>query len=136
MDYDLAMYGSVAGSAAPVAAGLGIGYVIFMLAFAAVELIAMWKIFTKAGVAGWKCLIPFYNIYCLLQIVGKPTWWMAMILLVPIANVIFGIMMLDALAKAFGKSTGFTLGLIFLSPIFTLILGFGKDKYVLTPAQT
>lgn len=33
------------------------------------------------------------------------------------------------LAKAFGKGVGFTLGLIFLSGIFYMILGFGKAKY-------
>lgn len=33
------------------------------------------------------------------------------------------------LAKAFGKGIGYTLGLIFLPNIFTLILGFGKAKY-------
>ena len=33
------------------------------------------------------------------------------------------------LAKAFGKGVGFTLGLVFLSGIFYMILGFGKSKY-------
>ena len=33
------------------------------------------------------------------------------------------------LAKAFGKGLGFTFGLIFLSGIFYMILGFGKAKY-------
>lgn len=33
------------------------------------------------------------------------------------------------LAKGFGKGVGYTLGLIFLPNIFTLILGFGKAKY-------
>jgi hypothetical protein len=34
------------------------------------------------------------------------------------------------LAKSFGKGTGFALGLIFLSVIFILILGFGDVRYV------
>ncbi len=33
------------------------------------------------------------------------------------------------LSKAFGKGFGYTLGLIFLPNIFTLILGFGSAKY-------
>lgn len=33
------------------------------------------------------------------------------------------------LAKAFGKGVGYTLGIIFLPNIFTLILGFGKAKF-------
>ena len=33
------------------------------------------------------------------------------------------------LSKSFGHGIGFTLGMIFLSPIFTLILGFGNSRY-------
>ena len=36
---------------------------------------------------------------------------------------------LALLAKVFGKGTGFAIGLIFLTPIFALILGFGSDTY-------
>lgn len=43
--------------------------------------------------------------------------------------VIFGIICTYKLAKAFGKGFGFFLGLIFLSPIFMLILGFGSAQY-------
>lgn len=38
------------------------------LAVAVLTLVAMWKVFTKAGEPGWKCLIPVYNIYMLFQI--------------------------------------------------------------------
>lgn len=31
-------------------------------------IVALWKVFTKAGEPGWKCLIPIYNIYMLFQI--------------------------------------------------------------------
>ena len=34
------------------------------------------------------------------------------------------------LSKSFGHGFGFTLGLIFLSPIFTLILGLGASQYI------
>ena len=34
------------------------------------------------------------------------------------------------LAKAFNQSTAFIFGLLFLSPIFQMILGFGKAEYV------
>jgi len=34
------------------------------------------------------------------------------------------------LAKSFGQGTGFALGLIFLSVIFIMILGFGDARYV------
>ena len=30
-----------------------------------------WMIFTKAGQEGWKAIIPFYNFYIVLKIVGR-----------------------------------------------------------------
>ena len=94
-----------------------------------VVLIAMWKIFTKANQPGWAVLIPIYNLYVLLQIVGRPGWWLIMFL-IPLVNVIFMFIVMFDLAKAFGKGAGFALGLIFLNLIFMLILGFGSAEYV------
>ncbi len=43
--------------------------------------IALWKIFTKAGIKGWKSLIPIYNIYCAYKMVGiSPLWLLWQIL--------------------------------------------------------
>ena len=36
---------------------------IFILAVYILLIVAWWKIFTKAGEAGWKSIIPIYNIY-------------------------------------------------------------------------
>lgn len=93
-----------------------------------ISLIAMWKVFTKAGKPGWAVLIPIYNFYVLLQIVGRPGWWLIMFL-IPGVNVIFLFIVAFDLAKAFGKGAGFALGLIFLNLIFILILGFGDAEY-------
>lgn len=99
------------------------------LAFGLIALIAMWKVFTKAGKPGWAVIIPIYNLYILLQIVGRPGWWLLMFL-IPGVNVIFLFIVAFDLAKSFGKGAGFGLGLIFLNLIFILILGFGSAKYV------
>ena len=32
----------------------------------------MWLIFEKAGEAGWKSIIPIYNLYIMLEIIGLP----------------------------------------------------------------
>jgi hypothetical protein len=45
-------------------------------------------------------------------------------------NIVFIILMWNGLSKSFGKGVGFTIGLIFLSFIFVLILGFGSARYV------
>ena len=115
-------------------AGAGIVGVILYLAFFIYILVAMWKLYEKAGEPGWKALIPFYNIYTLLHIAGKPGWWLVL-MLIPIVNVIVLIITMAGLAQAFGKSTAFTVGLILLSPIFIGILGLGNCTYTKpTPA--
>ena len=103
--------------------------VIIMIAICVLEIIATWKIFTKAGEAGWKSIIPIYNIIVLFKIVGMNPW-MILLYLVPIANIVVMILFNIKLAKAFGKGGGFAAGLIFLNTIFTLILGFGSAEYV------
>ncbi len=104
--------------------GGGIG-----LAVGIVILIANWKIFTKAGKPGWAVLIPIYNAYILLEIVGREWWWL-ILLAIPGINLIFLIILLFDLAKSFGKDSAFGFGLLFLSPIFIAILGFGDAQYV------
>ena len=50
--------------------------------------------------------------------------------MIPVLNIVFLIIALNGLSKSFGYGVGFTLGLLFLSPIFVLILGFGDAKYI------
>ena len=107
------------------------GYVILGIVYLAVivlMIVAMWKIFQKAGQPGWACIIPIYDTIILLKIVGKPWWWI-LIMLIPVVNIVFAIWMLNLVSLSFGKNSGFTLGLIFLSFIFWPILGFGDAKY-------
>ncbi len=112
------------------AAAMGTGYVIFLLLMMVVFIAAEWKIYTKAGKPGWAVLIPIYNYIVFLEIIGKPIWWLIIIIFVPFVNFIFIIWGINMLSKSFGYGVGFTLGLIFLSPIFILILAFGDAKYV------
>ena len=91
-------------------------------------IVAWWKKIEKASEAGWKALIPLYNTYTLVKIVDG-NGLKFLLLLIPIVNIVYGIMLDIKLAKAFGKSTGFAIGLIFLAPIFMLILGFGDAQY-------
>ncbi len=103
--------------------------IIIYLLIALFYIIAEWKIFEKAGKPGWAVLIPIYNTIVMLEIVGKPWWWI-FLFLIPGINFIFAIWMLNLLSKSFGYGVGFTLGLIFLSFIFIPILAFGNAKYI------
>lgn len=94
------------------------------------------KIFTKAGQEGWKALIPIYNVVVLYKIIGLSPWLLLLYLLsvVPVVgwiiSIALSIVSTVKLAKAFNQSTAFIFGLLFLSPIFQMILGFGKAEYV------
>jgi hypothetical protein len=108
---------------------MGTGTILFLLVLVIIMIIAEWKIYEKAGKPGWAVLIPIYNVIVMLEIIGKPWWWL-LLLLIPGVNFVISIMMVYYLAKSFGYGVAFTLGLIFLNPIFILILGFGDAKYV------
>ena len=98
-------------------------------------LIAGWKVYSKAGRPGWAVLIPLYNLYVYTQIVKRPKWWIFLYLaiLIPFAGPLVGLLLglFDSirLAKAFGKSEGFGVGLALLAIIFLPILAFGSAKY-------
>ena len=107
---------------------LSTGTIIFYIAIAVLMIVANWKIFTKAGRPGWASIVPFYNFYTEFEMVGM-NGWLFLLLLVPIANIVITIMYDIKLAKVFGKGAGFAIGLIFLNPIFLLILAFGPAQY-------
>lgn len=98
------------------------------LLIALLLIVAMWKVFTKAGQPGWASLIPIYNLYIWCKIVGRPGWWI-ILLLIPFVNIIVGIILCIDMAKSFGKGVGFGIGLALLGIIFWPILGFGSAQY-------
>ncbi len=101
-----------------------IGLILMILAFA-----GMWKTFEKAGMKGWKGIIPVYNMYILITEIAKKPWWYLLLLFVPIANLVIMIIVGIEVAKAFGKGTGFGVGLALLSFVFYPLLGFGDAVY-------
>lgn len=107
---------------------LGVGYIIFMLLIAVFFIACYWKVFVKAGHPGWAAIVPIYNMYILLMIVGRPAWWL-ILMFIPCVNIIIMIMIYLDLARVFGKSTGFGIGLILLGVVFLPILAFGDAEY-------
>lgn len=129
---------------------VGIAFIWWLL-----QIIANWRIFTKAGESGWKSIIPLYGDYVSYRIAWQTSYFwlifilgivasgiegaanpngdnmmlMAIVALIRLIIALIGIMYSVKLARAFGRGTGFAIGLIFLQPIFMLILGFGNDPY-------
>ena len=116
------------GGADEVSNEVGAVVVVIYLAVIIVSLAGMWKVFAKAGKPGWGAIVPIYNIVLLLEIVGKPIWWL-LLLFIPCVGIVVSVILFIELAKCFGKGAGFGLGLALLSPIFFPLLGFGDAKY-------
>lgn len=108
------------------------------------QIVGTWKVLSKANRPGWAALIPFYNTYEICKAAGVSPWWILITVLSPILNFIpiigqiaeaviliyFMILLNVSLARSFGKSDAFAVGLILLAPIFYLILAFGDANYV------
>lgn len=97
--------------------------------FFLITLESMWKIFKKAGKEGWAALVPFYNTITMLEIVGKPVLWFVL-MFIPFVNMILGIWVVNLLAKRFGKSESYTLGMLFLPFIFYPMLGMSEQQMI------
>ncbi len=104
-------------------------FFLFLMAVIAVMIASVWKVFTKAGKPGWVAIVPIYNAVVLLEVAGRPLWWVVL-LFIPVVSLVIWIIVAIDLAKSFGKTTGFALGLVFLGFIFFPILGFGPARYL------
>jgi len=98
------------------------------LVLAAVMAVSMWIVFDKAGAPGWAALVPIYNIVIFVRIAGF-SGWSALLLLVPLANIVYLILVTIRFAEAFGRGGAFAVGMIFLPFIFYPILAFDSAAY-------
>jgi len=113
---------------AAAAGGSALGTIIYLV-IAVVAIVALWKIFTKAGEPGWASIIPFYNTFTLFKIAGLNPW-LFLLLLIPFVNIVIAIWVALKLGAAFGKSGVWSFFLLVVfSLIGWLILGFGSDVY-------
>lgn len=115
-------------AAGAVAAGMGIGIIIVYLIILVLIIAGMWKVFQKAGKPGLAAIIPIHNIAVLLEIAGRPLWWI-ILLLIPLVNIVVLIIVHIDLARKFGKGVGYAIGLLLLPFIFWPMLGFGDAQY-------
>ena len=142
--------------------GLVMGSFVFVIGWYVLILAAPWRVFSKAGLAGWKSLIPIYSEYCTFKISWKTMFFWIVIaagivsgmltnmmdgqetvsalvrILASAAGVtvtIINLVMNIKLSQRFGHGILFGLGLMFLTPVFTLILGLGDSEYLGNPDE-
>lgn len=133
--------------------------IVLGLLWYALTVAGAWQMFQKAGEAGWKALIPFYNVYVCYQFSWQTVYFWIWLVLNLLAgwvsyyaigsgyySILWYVIDLVALfinatlayrvALSFGHGFGYALGLTFFPFIFTLIIGFGSDRYVGNPSST
>ena len=119
---------------------------LLVLAFFVINIVANWKIFTKANQPGWASIVPFYKSYIAFKIYWGNGWLFLVPLvlgllgfipllgtLLVIAGVVINVITQYKKAVAFGQGIGFTIGLVLVSPIFNMILGLGNYQYLGIP---
>ena len=106
-----------------------VGFVLY-LALIAFIILTMWKMYRKANKPGWAAIVPVYNYVVLLEMIGRPIWWI-ILTFIPIVNIYVSLVVALDLAKSFGKSTGFGVANFFVPFITYPILAFSKGvRYV------
>ncbi len=105
--------------------------VVFLILYRVGVTIGYWKLFQKAGEQPWKALIPFYSEIIVMQLVGKPSWWL-IYLLIPGVNVIVYFIIIFELLRSFGKDGLMPQLLsIFAGFIYLPLIAFNKEvKYL------
>ena len=114
--------------ASEMSSGPGIVFWIFYFIFIIFFAFVMWKIFVKAGKPGWGSIVPIYNVILKLEIADRPIWWI-FLMFIPFVNIVIEIIITLDIAKAFGKGSGFGVGMILLPFIFFPILAFDSSEY-------
>jgi hypothetical protein len=91
--------------------------------------------FKKAGKPQWAAFVPIYNWIVLLEIIGRPVWWV-ILLIIPCVSIVAWIILALDIAKSYGQSQGFgvAMGVGILLPVITLVcvlmLSYGPAQYV------
>ena len=112
----------------------GLAFLVIVAVLVVITLAGLWKTFTKANIPGVLAIIPFVHLFFLPKVAGKPAWW-GVLYLIPVVNIVVAILVSMGISERFNRGIGTTLGLIFLSPIFFCLLGFGSAQWTPPPAE-
>lgn len=110
-----------------VAAGM-MGYMFVMFLASIVMIVALWKLYAKAEKPGWASIVPIYNLFVMLEMIGKPAWWI-ILFFIPGANAVVGILMTYHFVKCFGKPGSHVLLALFFGLIYFPYLAFSSAAY-------
>lgn len=112
----------------------GVAIVVWLVLLLGIYALFAWvlgRIFQKAGIEAWKAWVPIYNYWVLLEL-GRQPGWIAVLILVPLANVVAAVFMAIAAYKisiGFGKDGMWVLVYIFVPFIWLLIFAFDSSRW-------
>lgn len=104
----------------------------WLLTFLVLNMIIGWKTFEKAGVAGWKSLIPIYNLFIAAKIVFGKAWY-GILFFVPIVGIIFYLMYNIKKAEVYTQSAALGVLGIFFPPALSAIVAFSSSAIYVGP---
>ena len=85
----------------------------------------MWKVFVKAAIPGWQCLIPFWNIYCFSKIAKVGALCLFLMFIFP-PTLIYATY---KMYKQFNFSTGLAVASLFVPFLGNCAIVFGTYEY-------
>ncbi len=92
--------------------------------------VALWPVFTKAGLAGWSALIPVVSVYLLVKIAGLHGA-LTLLYVIPFVNIVISCVVAIGCGRAFGRSAAFSVLLLWLlSPLGYFIIGYGRSGFL------
>ncbi len=93
--------------------------------------IVYWKGFVKAGRKAWEAFVPFYNIVVQLKIIERPWWWIFLIILPVIGNIILIVIIYEWLHVFGYRKKRYTLLSIITCYIYLIYINYKSDtKYI------
>lgn len=103
---------------------------IIMIGTSILVIIGVYKLFVRAGIEGFWSFIPFASSYYL----GKMVWGekapYIFLMYVPYIGTLVGLKASYDIGRVYGKSVGFSIGVMLLPCIFLFKLGLSEDKYI------
>ena len=78
-----------------------IEWFIFFLAIQVIHFAGTWKLYLRANRKAWEAAIPIYNAVILMKIINRPKWWVILLFIPVINQLMFPIVWIET-ARSFG----------------------------------
>jgi len=89
-----------------------IEWFIFFLVIQVIHFAGTWKLYQRANREAWEAAVPIYNAVILMKIINRPKWWVILLFIPVINQLMFPILWMET-ARSFGfnkrKDTAFVL---------------------------